>query len=362
MFGNNNNNNKLQKSRYGYKIDEQGKYVENLEHIRGNAATGEQVHSARTFRLDRPMTFEEMKIHWDEMNREAKQWLENNPGQSANFITSQDTGGNEIIQVVPAKDLIFSGSNLVAIYDEKTGKQIVGQENIIKEVRRRRAERDEWIKQGKLENIFDEIHHTDDGWTSKVKFTAYPNQLHPNEVKSETERLIRFATEKRQRQLESSNSQEFSEESEEVPELVEIDSKKSKTEEQESSSLMEIDKSESSELKTSPTRVSDKLLDDNQIAKASRDELTDLVDRLLTELENRKSGKTSTNYQLLSNEQLQQKLAKSQSLLKNGLSTAQTSANNSPKPNNSILPFVGVVGTVAILFGGLVFWKKKKNK
>lgn len=77
------------------------------------------------------------------MNREAKQWLENNPGQSANFITSQDTGGNEIIQVVPAKDLIFSGSNLVAIYDEKTGKQIVGQENIIKEVRRRRAERDE---------------------------------------------------------------------------------------------------------------------------------------------------------------------------------------------------------------------------
>lgn len=206
-----------------------------------------------------------------------------------------------------------------------------------------------------MENIFDEIHHTDDGWTSKVKFTAYPNQLHPNEVKSETERLIRFATEKRQRQLESSNSQEFSEESEEVPELVEIDSKKSKTEEQESSSLMEIDKSESSELKTSPTRVSDKLLDDNQIAKASRDELTDLVDRLLTELENRKSGKTSTNYQLLSNEQLQQKLAKSQSLLKNGLSTAQTSANNSPKPNNSILPFVGVVGMVAILFGGLVF-------
>ena len=75
------------------------------------------------------------------MNQEAKEWLDNNPGQSANFITSQGVDGNEITRVIPTKDLIFSGSNLVAVYD-KNGNQIVGKENIIKEVQRRRAERD----------------------------------------------------------------------------------------------------------------------------------------------------------------------------------------------------------------------------
>lgn len=143
FLNNKNNKNELKENnkRYGRKVDEQGRYVETLEHIRGNAAIGEQVHSARTFKTDKPMTFEEMKLHWDEMNREAKEWLETNPGQSANFITSQDTNGNEILRVVPAKDLIFSGSNLVAVYDEN-GNKIVGKDNIIREVQQRRAKRD----------------------------------------------------------------------------------------------------------------------------------------------------------------------------------------------------------------------------
>jgi len=139
----NNNKDEIQKSgkRYGRQVDKQGRYVENLEHIRGNAAIGEQVHSVRTFKTDEPMTFEEMKVHWDEMNREAKEWLDNNPGQSANFLTSRGVDGNEITRVIPTKDLIFSGSNLVAVYDEN-GNKIVGKENIIREVQRRRAESD----------------------------------------------------------------------------------------------------------------------------------------------------------------------------------------------------------------------------
>ena len=66
MFGKflNKNNDKMQKSgkRFG-RVDEQGKYVEKLEHIRGNAAIGEQVHSVRTYKTDKPMTSEEMKVH-----------------------------------------------------------------------------------------------------------------------------------------------------------------------------------------------------------------------------------------------------------------------------------------------------------
>ena len=70
MFEIFNKDNKIQKS--GKRnVDENGKYVETLEHIRGNAATGEQVHSVCTYKTDKPMTFEEMKLHWDEMNREA---------------------------------------------------------------------------------------------------------------------------------------------------------------------------------------------------------------------------------------------------------------------------------------------------
>jgi len=334
MFGN--NNNKLQQSgkRYGYNIDGQGRYVENLEHIRGNAATGEQLHSARVFRTEKPMTFQEMKVHWDEMNREAKEWLDKNPGQSANFLISRDGSGNEIIKVVPAKDLIFSGSHLVAIYDEKTGKQIVGKENIIKEVQRRRMERDQWIREGKMENTFDEVHHTDDGWTSEVKFTAYPDQLHPNEVKSETERLIRLATEKRQRQLENSGSQEFSEE---TPNLVDVSSKKSKIEENESASLMEIT--------------------DEKMKKASEGELRNILNRIISELGRRDAERQNSSDYAVSTEQLKNQANKLESVLNNFL----TSPNNSPKPINSILPAVGIISVASLLIGSLVFWKKSKN-
>jgi hypothetical protein len=54
-------------------VDEQGKYNQSLGHIRGNAATGEQVHTVRNYQTDKPMTFDEMEARWDEMNQEAKE-------------------------------------------------------------------------------------------------------------------------------------------------------------------------------------------------------------------------------------------------------------------------------------------------
>jgi hypothetical protein len=33
----------------------------------------------------------------------------------------------------------------------------------MEEIQRRRVERDKWIEEGKVENVFNETHHTDDG-------------------------------------------------------------------------------------------------------------------------------------------------------------------------------------------------------
>jgi hypothetical protein len=55
------NNNKLQQSNTKKNIDEQGKYNQSLGHVRGNAATGEQVHTVRNYQTDNVMTFEDME-------------------------------------------------------------------------------------------------------------------------------------------------------------------------------------------------------------------------------------------------------------------------------------------------------------
>jgi len=349
----NKKNNKIQKSgKRG--VDEQGKYNETLEHIRGNAATGEQVHSVRGYQTDKPMTFEEMKVHWDEMNLEAKEWLDKNPGQAANFITSQDTNGNEILRIVPAKDLVFSGSNLVAVYDEKTGNQIVGRDNIIREIQRRRKQSDEWIRNGKLENAFDETHHTDDGWTSNVRFTSYPNKLHPKEVEAETDQLIRLATEKRKKQLGIKDSQGFSGGISEVSTDDDNSNKKPRTEEKESTTFMDIDQSET--WKGLPTN--------DELKRVSKDELNNLINRAKSELKRRDEEKESqdsnaSNYEI-STQELKNIVSKAQ----NRLQTFGSSISNNDTPNNSnvggVLAVVGVVSVFAI--GGVALVKNKLGK
>jgi len=234
---------------------------------------------------------------------------------------------------------------LVAVYDEK-GNRIVGKDNIIREVQRRRAERDEWIREGKLENVFDEIHHTDDGWTSRVTFTAYPNQLHPNEVKAESERLLRIAEErsKNNKRKDRFLGDGVNSDTEETSDS-EISSKKSNTGGNRDTRLMEVDKPENS-----------LLLSDEQIAKANKSELTDLVRRISDELERRKTEQNSGSYQVV-----QSRLETQKQQAEMFLNSFLTSPDNSPRSNsNSVLPAVGVVGMVASLFAGLIIWKKNK--
>ena len=358
MYENNNSkNSKIQESGDGksrwFVRDEQGKYNTKLEHIRGNAAIGEQVHSVRDFQTDKPMSFEEMRVHWDEMNREAKEWLDNNPGQSANFITSRGVNGNEITQVVPEKDLIFSGSNLVAIFD-KDGNQITGKENIIREIQRRRAERDKWIREGKVENIFDEVHRTDDGWTSNVKFTAYPGQLHPNEVNAESERLIRIATEKRKAQLGVESTQELSER------VDDSSSKKPRTEENPkergnvSAVAMDLDQPETSTSENPDKNLNDKLLTDEKLKELDEKQITSLINQLKAELDKRKNEKGSSGYQKLENQ-----LNKVEVFMRN-FESSKPSGSDNKFPTGLV---VGSVAGVSVLVaGGVAFMKNKFSK
>jgi hypothetical protein len=99
------------------------------------------------------------------------------------------------------------------------------------------------------------------------------------------------------------------------------------------------------------TRVSDKLLNNDQMAKASKSELTDLVGRILDELERRKNEQNTDNYEV-STQQLEDKLGHARKALSNYLNLV----DNSPKPSNSILlPTIGIIGGVSLLVGGLIF-------
>jgi hypothetical protein len=366
----NNNKDEIQKSgkRYGRQVDKQGRYVENLEHIRGNAAIGEQVHSARTFKTDEPMTFEEMKVHWDEMNREAKEWLDNNPGQSANFLTSQGVDGNEITRVIPTKDLIFSGSDLVAVYDEN-GNQIVGKENIIREVQRRRAESDKWVREGKMENIFDEIHHTDDGWTSNVRFTAYPNQLHPNEVRAENERLLRIAegrseNDKRKNRFLGDGVDSDTEETSKS--LIDASNKKSRTGEKEIPTLvgMDIDQPETSTSKgqenspaeTSQTQDNSQSSELDNVSNLTREERISEINQLrarITELESRENLTSSEK------QEKQNKLEKLEKLESYSVDSKPTNPDNKSPTGLIVGAFLAVS---ALAIGGIAFVKSKLGK
>jgi len=95
----------------------------------------------------------------------------------------------------------------------------------------------------------------------------------------------------------------------------------------------------------SPTEAN--LLTDDQISKANKDELKDLIKRIKTELERRKSEQSSSNFQTNS-KKLETQLHKAEVVL----NSLQTPNNSSPKPDN-IVPIIGVVSVVS-LFGGLI--------
>jgi len=170
-----NKNKKLQGNSNNYNWD--------AEVICGNAATGEQYSVKRNVRTNSPVTREEMEKHWKEMDKEAEKLRNSYPDQVASVISYQDETGNQVIRFTPTSELIFPAG--VPIYDE-WGREIIGRDNIKKEVEKRREEWVKWEREGKLSEQV-EIHHTDDGKTVQIKFRVAPKKLHPNEIKAGTD-------------------------------------------------------------------------------------------------------------------------------------------------------------------------------
>ncbi|MEG7979209.1 MAG: hypothetical protein NY202_04930 [Mollicutes bacterium UO1] len=71
------------------------------------------------------------------MDKEIKMLQTQHPHQVVSAVSYQEVGGNQIIRFTPTTELIFP--NRVPIFDEG-GEQIVGEENIRREIERRTAE------------------------------------------------------------------------------------------------------------------------------------------------------------------------------------------------------------------------------
>ena len=121
------------------------------------------------------------KFH-DESAKEAREWKSNNPGvRSITFRDLQDENGKQVIKLLPTGDLIFPSEHRVAVYDEN-GNQIVGEENIRREIEKREAEWEQWEKEGKLQVVDYRSHDFDDGSIATVYFRIPPVKRHKNET------------------------------------------------------------------------------------------------------------------------------------------------------------------------------------
>jgi len=324
------------------------------EVIQGNAATGEQVWINRQVQSDTPITYEQMKKNWEEMEKEAGKLKNDYPGQVISAISYQDGVGNQVIRLTPVKELIFPVG--VPIYDEK-GNKIVGLDNIKAEIGKRREEWARWEREGKLSEHVEE-HYADDGRIVRIKFRAAPKRLHSNEINGETEWFINNANEQwknRQDRSGIGNSQEFSEETSEVK----FKKPRTGTEKAE----MEID----NKPENSPTEPIIKLLTDDEIKTAKKDEIISLIERLSKELEirekiekNSNNSSQTSNYQV-STQELENQLSKAENYLES-LQVSNTTVNNDDKNSNVgwVMAVVGVVSALAI--GGVALMKSKFSK
>lgn len=155
-------------------------------------STGDQFRKVATLRSkDGPVTEEQVRKFHEESEKEANEWWKNHPGEPVTIRVLENEAGEQkqIVEVFHKKDLIALGDFRARIYDINTGEQIVGEENIRKEIERRQELWDQWKKEGKLEKVDHEIHHTNDGSIVQV-YTMVPpadaEKLHPNEINDET--------------------------------------------------------------------------------------------------------------------------------------------------------------------------------
>jgi len=171
------------------------KYEKEYEFVTVNFSTGDQFRKIATLRSENgPITFEQVRKFYDESAAEEREWRKNHPGESVTIRISEDENGGQkqIIETTPKKDLICSNFR-IKVYDKKTGKEIVGEENIRKEIERREANWEQWEKEGKLEKVNHEVHHTDDGSIVSI-FTMLPpvdaERVHPNENNDKTKWVL----------------------------------------------------------------------------------------------------------------------------------------------------------------------------
>jgi len=120
------------------------KYEKEYEFITVNFATGDQFKKIATLRSENgPITLEQVNKFYDEAAREAREWRKNYPGEAVTIrvLENKDGEQKQVIETTPKNDLICNNFRS-RIYDQN-GKQIVGEENIRKEIERRQAQWDQ---------------------------------------------------------------------------------------------------------------------------------------------------------------------------------------------------------------------------
>lgn len=197
MINNNNKENSKEVENKKLKIGSDGRFIydklpeKEYKFIEVNFITGDQFIKTSFLRSKDgtgTVNAERVKKFYDEAEEEAREWRKNHPGESVTIrvLEGEDGEQKQIIEAVPKNDLICP-SPFRRIYDPKTGEQIVGEENIRKEVNRREAQWRQFEREGKLEVVNHQIHHTDDGNTISVLSRVPPvKMLHENEINDET--------------------------------------------------------------------------------------------------------------------------------------------------------------------------------
>jgi len=183
-----NNNNKSEELKKEKELETKSNdFFQDYEFIAVNAATGDQFRKVASLHSTTgSVTAEQVKKFHDESTKEAREWRKNNPGKSVAFRTLQDKNGKQVIKSLPVGELIFPSQYRAKVYDQN-GNLIVDEEDIRKEIEKRELEWEQWEREGKLEVVNHEIHHTDDGSSVSVLSRVPPvKRLHSNEINDET--------------------------------------------------------------------------------------------------------------------------------------------------------------------------------
>ncbi|MDR1670442.1 MAG: hypothetical protein LBR43_01780 [Spiroplasmataceae bacterium] len=321
------------------------------EIIEGNAATGEQYSLKRVIYSEVPITPELAKRYLDEMGRQIKQLRAENPYQVISAVSYENMGGNQVIKFTPTTELIFP--DRIPIFDED-GYEIIGEANIRAEVKRREDQWAEWERTGQLQESV-EIHHTDDGKMVRIKFRAAPIKRHPND----TGASYSYFDSAKNKLLGWYHGEPES-------------NKKPKTQEDNVNSMdVDLPKASSIISENVSSKKTSILLSDEEIEKASKEQLIDLINKLKAELRIRERINVENSSQTYecstaSSQELRNELQKCESRLNSFQTPSDINSNSNVGdkfPIGGVISLISVLGVFSV--GGLVLVRRKisiKNK